>query len=77
MGVYNHKAKQSIPKRGSRLAKWILIQVAHAAAKKKESVFFDFYETKKEITGKVKTAVVLARKIIMIVWHLIINDEIY
>ncbi|NLD99522.1 MAG: hypothetical protein GX640_06575 [Fibrobacter sp.] len=54
-----------------------IIQVAHAAAKKKESVFFDFYETKKEITGKVKTAVVLARKIIMIVWHLIINDEIY
>ena len=55
----------------------ILIQVAHAAAKKKDSVFFDFYEAKKDIIGKGKTVVALARKIITIVWHLIVNDEIY
>ena len=73
----DHKAKRSITKRGSRLARWILIQVAHAAAKKKDSVFFDFYEEKKDIIGKGKTAVALARKIITIVWHLIVNDEIY
>ena len=54
-----------------------LIQVAHAAAKKKDSVFFDFYEAKKEIFGKGKVAVALARKIITIVWHLILNNEIY
>jgi transposase len=79
-GVYqsaDHKSKRSITKRGSRLARWIIIQTAHAAAKKKDSVFFDFYESKKEIIGKGKAAVALARKIITIVWHLIINDEIY
>ena len=73
----DHKAKRSITKRGSRLARWILIQVAHAAAKKKDSVFFDFYEAKKEIIGKGKAAVALARKIITIVWHLNLNNEIY
>ncbi len=51
--------------------------MAHAAAKKKDSVFFDFYEAKKDIIGKGKTVVALARKIITIVWHLIVNDEIY
>jgi transposase len=72
-----HNAKRSITKRGSRLARWILIQVAHAAAKKKDSVFFDFYEGKKDIIGKGKAAVAIARKIITIVWHLIVNDEVY
>jgi len=72
-----HKAKRSITKRGSRLARWIIIQVAHAAAKKKESVFFDFYEAQKDIIGKGKTAVAIARKIITIVWHLIVNNEVY
>lgn len=73
----DHKAKRSITKRGSILARWVLIQVAHAAAKKKDSIFFDFYETKKDIIGKGKSAVALARKIITIVWHLIVNDEMY
>lgn len=73
----DHKAKRSITKRGSRLARWILIQVAHAAARKKDSVFFDFYEGKKDIIGKGKATVALARKIITIVWHLIVNDEVY
>jgi hypothetical protein len=73
----DHNGKRSITKRGSRLARWILIQVAHAAAKKKDSVFFDFYTAKKDIIGKGKTAVALARKIIAIVWHLVVNDELY
>jgi hypothetical protein len=51
--------------------------VAHAAAKKKDSVFFDFYETKKGIIVKGKTAVALARKNITIIWHLMANNEVY
>lgn len=73
----DHNAKRSITKRGSKLARWVLIQAAHAAAKKKESVFFEFYEIKKDIIGKGKAAVALARKIITIVWHLITKNEIY
>ena len=73
----DHKVKRSITKRGSRLARWILIQVAHAAARMKDSVFFDFYESKKDIIGKGKAAVALARKITTIIWHLIVNDEVY
>lgn len=73
----DHKAKRSITKRGSRLARWILIQVAHVAAKKKDSIFFDFYEAIKDIIGKGKSAVALARKIITIVWYIIVNDEMY
>lgn len=53
----DHNAKRSITKRGSKLARWVLIQAAHAAAKKKESVFFEFYEIKKDIIGKGKAAV--------------------
>lgn len=73
----DHNSRRSITKRGSRLARWILIQVAHAAAKRKVSVFYDFYESKKDIIGKGKAAVALARKIITIIWHLITKDELY
>jgi transposase len=73
----DHNSKRSITKRGSRTLRWILIQIAHAAAKKKTSIFYDFYAFKKEIIGKGKAAVALARKIITIIWHLIVNDELY
>jgi transposase len=51
--------------------------VAHAAAKKSGSVFSDFYNAKKDLIGKGKAAVALARKIVTVVWHLIVNDEVY
>ncbi len=73
----DHNSRRSITKRGSRLGRWILVQVAHAAAKRKISIFFDFYESKKEVIGKGKTTIALARKIITIIWHLITNDEVY
>lgn len=73
----DHNSRKSITKRGSRLARWILVQVAHAAAKRKVSIFYDFYESKKEVIGKGKTTIALARKIITIIWHLITNDEVY
>jgi transposase len=73
----DHKSKRSITKRGSRLLRWIMIQVAHAAAKKSGSVFADFYNAKKDLIGKGKAAVALARKIITVVWHLIVNNEVY
>lgn len=73
----DHNSKRSITKRGSKIARWILIQAAHAAVKKKGSVFYDFYQAKKDVIGGGKAIVALARKIAVIAWHLITNDELY
>lgn len=73
----NHIVKRSITKRGSRLARWILIQAAHAAAKARKNVLRDWYEAKKAVIGTGKAIVALARKMATIIWHLIVNDEEY
>jgi len=73
----NHAIKRSITKRGSRLARWVLIQAAHAAARARNSVLRDWYVIKKTVLGTGKAIVGLARKMITIVWHLIVNDEGY
>ncbi len=73
----NHVVKCSITKRGSRFARWILIQVAHAAARTRNTVLRDWYEAKKAVIGTGKAIVGLARKMTTIIWHLIVNDEEY
>ena len=66
-----------ITKRGSKVARWILTQIAQAAAKKKNSKLKEFFNRKKKSIGHAKAIIALARKIATIIWHLIINDEIY
>jgi transposase len=66
-----------ITKRGSKVARWILIQVAQAAARKNGSKLKEFFERKKKTIGHSKAIVALARKIVTILWHLITNDEMY
>jgi len=73
----NHIIKRSITKRGSRLVRWILIQAAHAAARARQNVLRDWYEVKKAVIGTGKAIVALARKMITIIWHLIVDDEEY
>ena len=73
----NHVVKQSITKRGSRYARWILTQAAHAAAKARKNVLRDWYEAKKAVIGAGKAIIALARKMITIIWHLIVNGEEY
>ena len=65
----------SITKRGSDHARWILVQIAHAASRKRNTVFQKFYDRKKPLIGAGKTIVALARKIVTIVWHLITHNE--
>lgn len=72
-----HSSHCSITKRGPWLARWILSQVAHAAARKKGSVFHDYYNERKGRIGTGKALVALARKIITIAWHLVVNKEEY
>ena len=67
----------SITKRGSVHARWILVQIAHAASRKRNTVFQKFYDRKKPMIGAGKTIVALARKIVMIVWHLITHNELF
>lgn len=73
----NHTVKCSITKRGSRFARWILVQAAHAAARARNNVLRDWYEVKKAVIGTGKAIIALARKMITIIWHLIVNDEEY
>jgi transposase len=66
-----------ITKRGSREARWILTQIAQAAARKKYSKLKEFFTRKKKSIGHAKAIIALARKIATIIWHLIVNDEMY
>jgi len=66
-----------ITKRGSKVARWILTQIANAAARKKNSKLKEFFNRKKKSIGHPKAIIALARKIATIIWHLITNDEMY
>ncbi|MBT8348148.1 MAG: IS110 family transposase [Sulfurovum sp.] len=66
-----------ITKRGSRVARWILTQVAQAAARTKNSKMKMFFNRKVKTIGFQKAIIALARKIVTIIWHLITNDKMY
>ena len=66
-----------ITKRGSKEARWILTQIAQAAARKKNSRLKEFFNRKMKSIGHAKAVIALARKIVTIIWHLITNDEKY
>ena len=66
-----------ITKRGSKVARWILTQIANAAARKKNSRLKEFFNRKKKSIGHAKAIIALARKIATIIWHLVTNDEMY
>jgi len=66
-----------ITKRGSKVARWILTQIAQAAARTKNSKLKEFFNRKKKSIGHAKAIIALARKIATIIWHLITNDEMY
>jgi transposase len=66
-----------ITKRGSKVARWILTQVAQAASRKKASKLKEFFNRKKKTIGYQKAIIALARKIVTIIWHLITNNEMY
>jgi transposase len=66
-----------ITKRGSKEARWILTQIAQAAARKKNNKLKEFFNRKKKSIGHAKAIIALARKITTIIWNLITNDEMY
>ena len=66
-----------ITKRGSKVARWILTQIAQAAARRKNSKLKEFFNRKKKSIGHAKAIIALARKIATLIWHLVVNDEMY
>jgi len=67
----------SITKQGSKHIRWILVQVAQAATKKKGSKLRKFFLRVKARKGHNVAVVALARKILCILYHLLMNQEMY
>ena len=67
----------SITKRGSHVARWILTEAAQSCGLAKDNALRRFYQKKKAEIGGKKAVMATARKIATIIWHLLINDEVY
>ena len=66
-----------ITKRGSRHIRWILVEVAHAIARTKNSELKRFFLRIRAKKGYNVAIVALARKVLCIIHHLLINREMY
>ena len=66
-----------ITKHGSKHLRWIMVQVAHAASKKVGSKLRKFYLRVRARRGANMAIVALARKILCILHHLLMNQEMY
>ena len=66
----------SITKQGSRHIRWILVELAHVAIRSPGRIR-TFFERLMPKTGYKKTIVAVARKMLRLVWHLLVNDEVY
>ena len=67
----------SITKRGNRHLRRILVEIAHACARKKGTKLRKFFERIKKRSGYKKAIVALARKLLTIIWHLLVNNEVF
>ncbi len=67
----------SITKQGSKHVRRMLVQVAHAISRTKNSLLKRFFLRIQAKKGTKKAAVALARKLLCILHHLLINREIY
>jgi transposase len=66
-----------ITKHGSKHLRWIMVQVARAASKKIGSKLRKFYLRVRARRGDNVAIVALARKILCILYHLLMNQEMY
>jgi hypothetical protein len=67
----------SITKHGSKHLRRILVEAAQAAARTKNTRFSAYFRKLKNRIGYQKAIVALARKILCILWHLLMNREFY
>jgi transposase len=67
----------SITKQGSKHLRWILVQVAHAISHKKGGKLKKFFLKIRAKKGHLVAIVALARKVLCILYHLLVNQEMY
>lgn len=67
----------SITKRGPAILRWILVEAAQACSRTKKNALKTFFEAKKATIGGRKAIVATARKMLTIIWHLLMNNEVY
>jgi len=67
----------SITKHGSKHIRWILVEVAQAIARTNKSRLKRFFRRVQVKKGYNVAAVALARKVLCILYHLLMNREIY
>jgi transposase len=78
--VYQSAGKNcsgKITKHGSEHLRWILVQAAKAAGRTVNTTFRKFFNRIAYRKGGNTATVALARKILCILWHLLINGELY
>jgi transposase len=66
-----------ITKRGSTHLRWILVQVAQAASRSKNTILSRFFQRIAYRRGRNIAIIALARKILCILWHLLQKRETY
>ena len=66
-----------ITKQGSKHLRWILVQVAHAISHAKEGKLKKFFLKIKAKKGYLVAIVALARKVLCLIHHLLVNREMY
>lgn len=78
--VYQSAGKNcsgKITKHGSEHLRWILVQAAKSAGRTVNTTFRKFFSRIAYRKGANTATVALARKILCILWHLLINKELY
>jgi transposase len=78
--VYQSAGKNfsgSITKHGSGHLRWILVQASKSAARTVNTIFQKFFNRIAYRKGQNTATVALARKILCILWHLLMNQELY
>ena len=67
----------SITKQGSRWLRWNLVEVAHCAVRVRDSRFRAFFMRVRAKKGNKTAYVAVAREILTVIWHLLVNGENY
>lgn len=66
-----------ITKQGSRWLRWNMVEVAHAAVRVRDSRFRALFLRVAAKKGKKTAYVAVARKMLTVIWHLLVNGEVY
>lgn len=67
----------SITKQGSKWLRWNMVEVAHAAVRVRDSKFMVLFMRVKAKKGNETAYVAVARKMLTVIWHLLVNGEKY